>query len=216
MKGLLYKDISIMTRSFKGNILLLVALYGVLILVTREAYLAYAMTVVWGIYVASTINYDEQAHWDAYAATLPVTPGQVIASKYLLCAASTAIGAALSLALVLLAGVGGAEYTLGILACAEVSVLTNALLMPITYRFGAAKSRAYLMVIVFAIVFGACFAAQEVLQSQSQAVSVGMDAMFLSETALAVVAIAVSLLATAILYAISYTICARVYAKKEK
>ena len=45
MKGLLYKDVSIMTRSFKGNILLLVALYGVLILVTREAYLAYAMTV---------------------------------------------------------------------------------------------------------------------------------------------------------------------------
>ena len=216
MKGLLYKDVSIMTRSFKGNILLLVALYGVLILVTKEAYLAYAMTAVWGIYAASTINYDEQAHWDAYAATLPVTPGQVIASKYLLCAASTAIGAALSLALVLLAGVGGAEYTLGILACAEVSVLMNALLMPITYRFGAAKSRAYLMVIVFAIVFGACFAAQEVLQSQSQAVSVGMDAMFRSETALAVAAIAVSLLATAILYAISYTICTRVYANKEK
>ena len=142
MKGLLYKDISIMTRSFKGNILLLVALYGVLILVTREAYLAYAMTVVWGIYAASTINYDEQAHWDAYAATLPVTPGQVIGSKYLLCAASTAIGAVLSLALVFLAGVGGAEYTLGILVCAEVSVLMNALLMPITYRFGAAKSRA--------------------------------------------------------------------------
>lgn len=168
MKGLLYKDISIMTRSFKGNILLLVALYGVLILVTREAYLAYAMTVVWGIYVASTINYDEQAHWDAYAATLPVTPGQVIGSKYLLCAASTAIGAVLSLALVFLAGVGGAEYTLGILACAEVSVLMNALLMPITYRFGAAKSRAYLMVIVFAIVFGACFVAQEILQNQTQ------------------------------------------------
>ena len=216
MKGLLYKDISIMTRSFKGNILLLMALYGVLILVTREAYLAYAMTAVWGIYVASTINYDEQAHWDAYAATLPVTPGQVIGSKYLLCAASTAIGAVLSLALVFLAGVGGAEYTLGILACAEVSVLMNALLMPITYRFGAAKSRAYLMIIVFAIVFGSCFAAQEVLQSQSQAVSVGMDAMFRSETALAVAAIAVSLLATAILYAISYTICTRVYAKKEK
>ena len=167
MKGLLYKDISIMTRSFKGNILLLVALYGVLILVTREAYLAYAMTVVWGIYVASTINYDEQAHWDAYAATLPVTPGQVIGSKYLLCAASTAIGAVLSRALVFLAGVGGAEYTLGILACAEVSVLMNALLMPITYRFGAAKSRAYLMFIVFAIVFGACFVAQEILQNQT-------------------------------------------------
>ena len=215
MKGLLYKDVSIMTRSFKGNILLLVALYGVLILVTKEAYLAYAMTAVWGIYVASTINYDEQAHWDAYAATLPVTPGQVIASKYLLCAASTAIGAALSLALVLLAGVGGAEYTLGILACAEVSVLTNALLMPITYRFGAAKSRAYLMVIVFAIVFGVCFAAQEVLQSQA-ADFANMNAALQTQTTLAAGIIALSLLLTAVLYAISYTICTRVYAKKEK
>lgn len=215
MKGLLYKDVSIMTRSFKGNILLLVALYGVLILVTKEAYLAYAMTAVWGIYVASTINYDEQAHWDAYAATLPVTPGQVIASKYLLCAASTAIGAALSLALVLLAGVDGAEYTLGILACAEVSVLTNALLMPITYRFGAAKSRAYLMVIVFAIVFGACFAAQEVLQRQA-ADFANMNAALQAQTTPAAGIIALSLLLTAVLYAISYTICTRVYAKKEK
>ena len=211
MKGLLYKDISIMTRSFKGNILLLVALYGVLILVTREAYLAYAMTVVWGIYVASTINYDEQAHWDAYAATLPVTPGQVIASKYLLCAASTAIGAALSLALVLLAGVGGAEYALGILACAEVSVL-----MPITYRFGAAKSRAYLMFIVFAIVFGACFVAQEILQNQTQVGIADMNTTLQAKTALIAGIVALSLLLTAVLYAISYTICVRVYAKKEK
>lgn len=216
MKGLLYKDISIMTRSFKGNILLLVALYGVLILVTREAYLAYAMTVVWGIYAASTINYDEQAHWDAYAATLPVTPGQVIGSKYLLCAASTAIGAVLSLALVLLAGVGGAEYTLGILACAEVSVLMNALLMPITYRFGAAKSRAYLMIIVFAIVFGACFVAQEILQNRMLRDSANMDIALQSQTAIVVGAVALSLLLTAVLYAISYTVCVRIYAKKEK
>ena len=216
MKGLLYKDISIMTRSFKGNILLLMALYGVLILVTREAYLAYAMTAVWGIYVASTINYDEQAHWDAYAATLPVTPGQVIGSKYLLCAASTAIGAVLSLALVFLAGVGGAEYTLGILACAEVSVLMNALLMPITYRFGAAKSRAYLMIIVFAIVFGACFVAQEILQNRMLRDSANMDIALQSRTAIVVGAVALSLLLTAVLYAISYTVCVRIYAKKEK
>lgn len=216
MKGLLYKDISIMTRSFKGNILLLVALYGVLILVTRETYLAYAMTVVWGIYVASTINYDEQAHWDAYAATLPVTPGQVIGSKYLLCAASTAIGAVLSLALVFLAGVGGAEYTLGILVCAEVSVLMNALLMPITYRFGAAKSRAYLMIIVFAIVFGACFVAQEILQNRMLRDSANMDIALQSQTAIVVGAVALSLLLTAVLYAISYTVCVRIYAKKEK
>lgn len=216
MKGLLYKDISIMTRSFKGNVLLLVALYGVLILVTREAYLAYAMTVVWGIYVASTINYDEQAHWDAYAATLPVTPGQVIGSKYLLCVASTAIGAALSLVLVFLAGVGGAEYTLGILACAEVSVLMNALLMPITYRFGAARSRVYLMALVFLIIFSISFAVQAYISSRAEEFFLNMDATLQAQTALVAGIVALSLLLTAVLYAISYTVCVRIYAKKEK
>lgn len=216
MKGLLYKDISIMTRSFKGNVLLLVALYGVLILVTREAYLAYAMTVVWGIYVASTINYDEQAHWDAYAATLPVTPGQVVGSKYLLCVASTAIGAALSLVLVFLAGVGGAEYPVGILACAEVSVLMNALLMPITYRFGASRSRAYLTVLVFLIIFSISFAVQAYISSQAEEFFLDMDAALQAQTALVAGIVALSLLLTAVLYAISYTLCVRIYAKKEK
>ena len=115
-----------------------------------------------------------------------------------------------------MAGVGGAEYTLGILACAEVSVLMNALLMPITYRFGAAKSRAYLMVIVFAIVFGACFVAQEILQNQTQVGIAGMNTTLQAKTALIAGIIALSLLLTAVLYAISYTICVRVYAKKEK
>ena len=216
MKGLLYKDISIMTRSFKGNILLLVGLYGVLILVTREAYLAYAMTMVWGIYVASTINYDEQAHWDAYAATLPVTPGQVIGSKYLLCLASTAIGAVLSLALVFLAGVGGAEYALGILACAEVSVLTNALLMPITYRFGAARSRVYVMALVFLIVFSISFAVQAYLSSQTEAFFINMNATLRTQTTIVAGIVAATLLLTAVLYVISYTVCVRIYAKKEK
>lgn len=216
MKGLLYKDISIMTRSFKGNILLLVGLYGVLILVTREAYLAYAMTMVWGIYVASTINYDEQAHWDAYAATLPVTPGQIIGSKYLLCAASTAIGAVLSLALVFLAGVGGAEYALGILACAEVSVLTNALLMPITYRFGAARSRVYVMALVFLIVFSISFAVQAYLSSQTEAFFINMNATLRTQTTIVAGIVAATLLLTAVLYVISYTVCVRIYAKKEK
>ena len=96
------------------------------------------------------------------------------------------------------------------------SVLMNALLMPITYRFGAAKSRAYLMFIVFAIVFGACFAAQEILQNQTQVGIAGMNTTLQAKTALIAGIIALSLLFTAVLYAISYTICVRVYAKKEK
>ena len=92
----------------------------------------------------------------------------------------------------------------------------NALVMPITYRFGAAKSRAYLMFIVFAIVFGACFAAQEILQNQTQVGIAGMNTTLQAKTALIAGIIALSLLFTAVLYAISYTICVRVYAKKEK
>ena len=96
------------------------------------------------------------------------------------------------------------------------SVLMNALLMPITYRFGAAKSRAYLMFIVFAIVFGACFVAQEILQNQTQVGIADMNTTLQAKTALIAGIVALSLLLTAVLYAISYTICVRVYAKKEK
>ena len=72
------------------------------------------------------------------------------------------------------------------------------------------------MIIVFAIVFGACFAAQEILQNRMLRDSANMDIALQSQTAIVVGAVALSLLLTAVLYAISYTVCVRIYAKKEK
>ena len=47
-------------------------------------YLCYALVAVCGVYASSTMNCDDYAHWDTYARTLPVTPGQVVGCKYLL------------------------------------------------------------------------------------------------------------------------------------
>ena len=46
--------------------------------------------------------------------------------------------------------------------------------------------------------------------------SANMDIALQSQTAIVVGAVALSLLLTAVLYAISYTVCVRIYAKKEK
>ena len=96
MRGLLYKDWSLVINSYKYNFLLLLVFYALLTALLKMTFLAYAMVFVVGMYAASTTSMDENSHWDAYARTLPVTPGQLVAVKYLLTLFFTAVGVILS------------------------------------------------------------------------------------------------------------------------
>ena len=82
MKGLLYKDWALIAGGYKTNFLFLLVFYGLLTVMGRMTFLAYAMVFVVGMYASSTISMDENSDWDAYAHTLPVTPGQLVSSKY--------------------------------------------------------------------------------------------------------------------------------------
>ena len=84
MKGLLYKDFQLLANSYKRNILTVLLLYAAIIILSRQLFVAYALVFLAGVYVSSTISFDEQAHWDSYARTLPVSAGQIVAAKYLL------------------------------------------------------------------------------------------------------------------------------------
>ena len=81
MNGLLYKDWALFAGGYEANFLFLLVFYGLLTVVARMSFLAYAMIFVLGLYATSTIGMDENSHWDAYAHTLPVTPGQLVAVK---------------------------------------------------------------------------------------------------------------------------------------
>ena len=84
MKGLLCKDWAILVNSYKKNFLIMVVLYLGMAVCLHMDYLCYALVAVCGVYASSTMNFDDYAHWDTYARTLPVTPGQVVGCKYLL------------------------------------------------------------------------------------------------------------------------------------
>lgn len=88
MKGLLYKEWATLISSYKQSVFFIAFLYGGISILTGQTGMAYALLVVFSILITSTISFDENSHWDIYVRTLPVTPAQLVGSKYLfgLCA----------------------------------------------------------------------------------------------------------------------------------
>ena len=92
MKGLLYKEWAILTSSYKQSVFFIAFLYGGISILAGQTGMAYALLVVFSILITSTISFDENSHWDIYARTLPVTPAQLVGSKYLFGLCGLALG----------------------------------------------------------------------------------------------------------------------------
>ena len=139
MKGLLCKDWAILMNSYKKNFLIMVVLYLGMAVCLHMDYLCYALVAVCGVYASSTMNFDDYAHWDTYARTLPVTPGQVVGCKYLLGLLFTLFGSVCAAVGIFLAG----QYT-DVLEAAFSILLIAAFpccCLPSTYRFPTNSAR---------------------------------------------------------------------------
>ena len=134
MKGLLCKDWAILVNSYKKNFLIMVVLYLGMAVCLHMNYLCYALVAVCGVYASSTMNFDDYAHWDTYARTLPVTPGQVVGCKYLLGLLFTLFGSVCAAVGIFLAGqyTDVLEAAFSILLIAAFSLLLFAVNMPIS------------------------------------------------------------------------------------
>ena len=102
MKGLLYKEWATLTSSYKQTVFFIAFLYGGISILTGQTGMAYALLVVFSILITSTISFDENSHWDIYARTLPVTPAQLVGSKYLFGLCGLALGTVCTVLIVLL------------------------------------------------------------------------------------------------------------------
>ena len=219
MKGLLYKDFQLLANSYKRNILTVLLLYAAIIILSRQLFVAYALVFLAGVYVSSTISFDEQAHWDSYARTLPVSAGQIVAAKYLLNLAfmlEAAVCTLLLLALLpLTGGIAGdtaavslPEQLSGILASGTVSLLASSLTLPISYKFGGARARsfvgtAFLVLFVLAFLLMRCLPAGFMRDTAASLNTVGEQQVWLF-----LVLIFAAVLA---LYAASAAVCVRIY-----
>ena len=157
MKGLLYKDLSLIVSGYKLNFLYLLVFYGLITALTHLTFLSYALIFVVGLYASTTTAMDENSHWDAYARTLPVKPGQIVAVKYLLTLFFIAIGVVLASLMTLLipgeAAPTPGEVALGLAAASMVTVFYYSLTIPLSYKFGSAKARSWVMIALFAVIF---------------------------------------------------------------
>lgn len=219
MKGLLYKDFQLLCNSYKRNILTVLLLYAAIILLTRQIFVAYALVFLAWVYVSSTISFDEQAHWDSYARTLPVSAGQIVGAKYLLnlvfMLAAAVCTLLLSALLPLSAGIAGdaaavplPEQLSCILGSGTVSLLASSLTLPISYKFGGARARsfvgtAFLVLFVLAFLLMRCLPAGFMRDTVA-----ALNAVSEQQVRLFLVLIFAALLA---LYAASAAVCVRIY-----
>ena len=106
------------------------------------------------------MNFDDSAHWDTYARTLPVTPGQVVGCKYLLGLLFTLFGSVCAAVGIFLAGqyTDVLEAAFSILLIAAFSLLLFAVNMPFSYKFGAVRARTWVYLVAFFGVFLIIFA----------------------------------------------------------
>lgn len=148
MKGLMYKDLVTVLTSYRKNALLVLTVYTVVSIVSEMPFLIYAMVFLTGMYMLSTLSFDEYSHWDCYARTLPVTSGQIVGAKYLLSLAFMGGGTLVAFALTLVSGwirpasvSGPIESLAGCLACLAVVLVYYAFSFPLSYKYGATKAR---------------------------------------------------------------------------
>ncbi|WP_455502488.1 ABC-2 transporter permease, partial [Gemmiger sp.] len=169
MKGLLWKEWTILTSSFKRNVVFFAAFYGIISVLSRQAYMGYALVLVFALLTGATVSFDENSHWDTYARTLPVTPAQVIGCKYLIGLGGVGLGAAVAAVIAALVSLRSSALTYSetgaqsvgdvaaaILVCSSMALLFVAMVFPFSYKFNSinARSRIFLTFALFSAVIG--------------------------------------------------------------
>lgn len=146
MKALIKKDFFTVLKSMKV-FLLLFLLFAII-----PNYSASCFSIIYAAMLPLTaLAYDERSKWDSLAATMPYSPLQIVASKYLL----GYLGIMATFLLTLLAQTvmkafsssapAGLE-TLLVAMCAGLLML--ALSLPLAFRFGVEKGRLALMALI--------------------------------------------------------------------
>ncbi len=161
MKALLLKDLFVSRRYLKTLTILLVC-YMVFAVVIKSPTLVTGFCVLLALmFLLTSFAYDEQAKWEIYALSTPVSKNKVVLSKYILfvlCDFAGCVPALIVLAVFSLFGLTGvdADTFLSIPACFFAALGVGFLLIPIILKYGTEKCR-LIMIILFVIPIGGLF-----------------------------------------------------------
>lgn len=147
MIGLMVKDFLVMRKTIRSYLLLMLV-YTVLAIIgawSADFVGGFLMTMV-AILPMNTFAYDKQAKWDVYGLTFPVGRTKTVAARYLAVLLLAFGGLALAAAAgLLMNGMGQIEnmdgYLLTCATCGLMSLVFNAVMLPVLYKFGPERAR---------------------------------------------------------------------------
>lgn len=165
MKGLIIKDL-LNLSSYKTTLLIILIFCSIGMVGTDAVNVApIFITVMIGMIVLSTFNYDETSHAEKYILSLPLTRKEIVMSKYVLAIVANILGSIVGILLTIIIvnviNVIRPEDLIKLdfenLSITAVSgifgvALIQAIQIPSVYRFGAEKGRIQMFLLLFLLV----------------------------------------------------------------
>ncbi len=161
MSGLLLKDLLNLKRLAKQYLVILAAMFvwGAFM---KNAYFVSMYVVLCGsMVVLTSFSYDEYAHFEKYALTMPITRDTLVKEKYLLLlmlvGGGTALGIGLGAVLTVILKESILELNISGLAIGAIFLVVYSVIVPLIYKMGVEKARMCMVGIyigLFALVFG--------------------------------------------------------------
>lgn len=216
IKGLITKDL-LQLKNYRKTLILFIFVFLCTGLIQENANGVIAMTSImltlgFGMFGVATFNYDEQAKTNGYILTFPLSKKEIVLSKYILIICATIIGAILGMILSIIINVVMSfkipniyELITTILAGILGIGIIEAIQIPCIYKWGAEKGRIQIFVIaaIIVLLIGGFF-----LIGNEMNIKLPIENMLsIVMNYLPIILI----LATIIIYYISYRISIRIY-----
>ena len=221
MKGMLIKDFRLLKNQGKSLLLMLlvVAIFMNFITDVGPAFIVGYITIIFSLFTATTISYDEFDNCYLFIMTLPVTRKKYVNEKYIFALLSIVCTWVLGTVLgtILLQAQPAAEMNaadwlgscIGYIFAAWICV---SIMLPIRLKFDSEKSR-YANFIMIAVVFIAAFLVSSVIDYLPMSIVEAGKEWFYGLSAGGVLGIAGGITAAAVI--ISYLCSRHIMAKKE-
>ena len=221
MKGMLIKDFRLLKNQGKSLLLMLlvVAIFMNFITDVGPAFIVGYITIIFSLFTATTISYDEFDNCYLFLMTLPITRKKYVNEKYVFALLSIActwvLGTVLGTILLLAqpaVEMNAADWLGSCIGYIFAAWICVSIMLPIRLKFDSEKSR-YANFIMIAVVFIAAFLVSSVIDYLPMSIVEAGKEWFYGLSAGGVLGIAGGITVAAVI--ISYLCSQHIMAKKE-
>lgn len=172
MKGLILKDLYMIKKYCKANLLAIVFLIALPLTSKNNMYFVFYPCFICGMIPVNLLSYDEKSRWLQYSKTLPYTDGQFVSAKYL-------IGLILQIVVLIITGISQAVkmninstfqssgFILIMLMTLILSTFFSSVTFPFMFKYGVEKGRLIYLIMIGMVCAGG-FIASSIFYSDVQ------------------------------------------------